>query len=122
MYFFIRTDLPLAQQSVQSIHACYKMVLNYRPDHECPNVVYIGVPDKRALEKVMRKLRDNQIPHVRFDEPDFDYGLTAVATIPISGEQREVLSNYRLWSVDNWSEVCMTTISANVATTTAESG
>src|SRR5262249_50776154 len=72
------------------------MSQNYRPDVGIPNVVYIGVPNKQSLEKALKKLKDNQIPHYSWHEPDYDLGFTAIATTPLRGEKREVLSNYRL--------------------------
>jgi hypothetical protein len=55
------------------------------------------VPDKAALFRVIEKLRANSIDHEVFYEPDFDMGLSAVATVPLEQSQRRVLSNYRLW-------------------------
>jgi hypothetical protein len=75
------------------------MSQNYRPEYAVPNVVYIGVPDIRSLDKVLKKLKDNQIPHYRWVEPDDDLSFTAIATIPLSTEQKKVLQNYRLWKV-----------------------
>lgn len=51
--------------------------------------------------RVIDKLKRHQIPHYVWTEPDFDLGLTAVATVPLWGEQREVLANYRVWSEHN---------------------
>lgn len=97
VFVFVRQDIPLAQQTVQSLHALYKMVSNYRPDYDTPNVVYIGVPNRASLEKALEKLKAHQIVHARWDEPDFDLGFTSIATAPLSKEQKSVLSNYRVW-------------------------
>jgi hypothetical protein len=45
----------------------------------------------------VKKLSDNKIPHYEFSEPDYDYGFTSIATIPLRDEQRQVLRNYRLY-------------------------
>lgn len=66
-----------------------------------PSIVLIGVPNKSALERVIQKLQDNSIDHSPFYEPDGDEGLTAVATVPLTEEQRAVLRNYRLWNEGN---------------------
>jgi hypothetical protein len=66
-----------------------------------PSCITIGVPDKLALFRVIEKLRSKDIPHEVFFEPDFDMGLSAVATIPLGQEQRRALSNYRLWREPN---------------------
>jgi hypothetical protein len=46
---------------------------------------------------VIRKLEANRIEAVSFVEPDFDMGLSAVATVPLNAEQRLVLKNYETW-------------------------
>jgi hypothetical protein len=63
-----------------------------------PSIVLIGVPDKDALERVIQKLKNNRIDYSAFHEPDYDLGLTAVATVPVTEEQRAILQNYRLWN------------------------
>ena|ERR1043166_2358950 len=70
----------------------------YRTDDcETPNIVFVGVPDLQSLNKTLKKLKDNRIPHYPWHEPDFDLGFTAISTIPLTVEQKQVLSNYRLW-------------------------
>jgi hypothetical protein len=66
-------------------------------DSPSPSVVLIGVPHQKALERVIRKLEANRIEAVSFVEPDFDMGLSAVATVPLNAEQRLVLKNYETW-------------------------
>ena len=70
-------------------------------DPSTPNLVLIGVPNKKALEKVIQKLKLHGIDHSAFDEPDRDLGLTAVATVPVTEEQRAILRNYKLWKEEN---------------------
>jgi len=79
------------------------MVLDYRPDPFVPNIIAIGVPDIAALERVRAKLRANQIAAHYWHEPDNDLGFTAIATIPLNAEQKQVLANYRLWNEANCS-------------------
>lgn len=62
-----------------------------------PNIVLIGVPNVAALKEAASLLSAAAIPHWEWDEPDFDYGFTAICTAAISGEQRRVLAHYRLW-------------------------
>src|ERR1700677_1406594 len=78
------------------------MVRRLPPDFSgIPSVVVIGVPDKNALFRVIKKLETNHIDHQVFYEPDFNMGLSAVATVPLAQEQRRCLSNYRLWREEN---------------------
>ena len=62
-----------------------------------PNLVLIGLPNKAALMRALEKLNNNHIPHFAWTEPDYDFGLTAIATVAISGVQRKALANYKLW-------------------------
>jgi hypothetical protein len=97
---FVRQDIDLAQQIVQSNHATFEMARRLPHPQNLditPSCITIGVPDKTALFRVIEKLRSNGIPHEVFYEPDFNMGLSAVATIPLGQEQRRKLSNYRLW-------------------------
>ena len=65
---------------------------------ETPSIVLIGVPHKKALEKVINKLIDHSIDFSDFYETDNDMGLSAVATVPLTEEQREILRGYKLWN------------------------
>lgn len=65
------------------------------------SIVTIGVPDQEALRKVITKLEKHNIPHYPYHERDWDYGLTAVATEPLTKDKRYILSNYRTWKKEN---------------------
>lgn len=99
MYVFVRQDLPVAAQIVQSNHAVYHLASLRCPDPEAvPNLIVIGLPDAAGLRRVLAKLQSHHIVHYVWNEPDDDLGLTAIATAAISGEQRAALRNYRLWN------------------------
>jgi hypothetical protein len=71
-----------------------------------PSVVLVGVPDKSALEAVIERLQRYGIDYEAFYEPDFDLGLTAVATYPITNKkQRRALGTYKLWTPQQLQEV-----------------
>lgn len=63
-----------------------------------PNIVLIGLPDQAALKRAMTKLSANHVPHYCWEEPDYDFGLTAIATAPIQGAKRAALANYRVYA------------------------
>ena len=102
-YLFIRQDLSLADQLCQTNHATFEMAYTLPQsvdDPITPSTVLIGVPSKKALERVISKLKFNNIDHSAFYESDDDMGLSAVATVPLSDEQRSVLQGYKLWKED----------------------
>jgi hypothetical protein len=110
-YVFIRTDIPFRHQVVQSNHASYHVASLRGPDTGIPNLVTIGMPNLASIERVLRKLKSNQIPHYAWYEPDNDWGLTAIATAPLEAdsEQRKVLANYRVYAP----EVSANTVGSN---------
>lgn len=69
-----------------------------------PSIVLIGVPNIPALERVINKLIDNRIDFSDFYEPDYDMGLSAVATVPVTAEQRAILQNYKLWNESTFND------------------
>ncbi len=95
---FVRQDIPTEHQVVQSCHAVYHLATTYQPDSGIPNIIAIGIPDLAALKRVETKLQNHHIPHFSWSEPDYDFGFTAIATAPLTEEQKVVLANYRLLS------------------------
>ncbi len=66
---------------------------------DTPSLVLIGVPDKAALEAVIARLNRYGIKSEAFYEPDYDLGLTAVSTYPITNKNlRAAMGIYRLWT------------------------
>lgn len=96
VYLFVRQDIPLEHQLVQSNHATLSMASHYGIEG-IPNLVLIGVPNQATLRDISLELSVNQIPHWDWTEPDFDFGFTAICTAPIQGQQRRALAQYQLW-------------------------
>jgi hypothetical protein len=96
-FVFVRTDIVMSQQIIQSCHATHLMAMAVGDKVSLPSIVLIGVPDKSSLQEVIHKLDSYNIANYPFIEPDFGMGLSAVATAPISSEQRKLLSTYQLW-------------------------
>lgn len=97
MFIFVRQDLPIAQQIVQTNHATFAFASIFTSEPGIPNIVLVGVPDVSALNRVLSKLKANQIPHMVFRDPDLGPDMTAIVTEPLDHEQKKCLSNYRLW-------------------------
>lgn len=47
--------------------------------------------------RVIKKLDLHSITYTAFEETDFDMGLSAIATIPLIGDERNPLRNYAIW-------------------------
>lgn len=85
------------------------MAALYGHDEGIHNIVVIGLPDVKALERAAKKLELAGIPHFNWKEPDFDYGFTAICTAPIAGARREALKNYRVYSPGVGKPACLFT-------------
>lgn len=96
LYVFVRQDLTLTQQIVQSNHASLSIASRHHIEG-IPNIVIIGVPDRAGLAEAIRRMIQWGLGYYAWFEPDFDLGLTAVATVPLDRDQRKLFSNYALW-------------------------
>lgn len=96
VYLFVRQDIPIQQQIIQSNHATL-MMASIRPFEGTPNLVLIGVPDKDFLSQIEKKLSDFAIPHYCWNEPDYDIGFSSICTAALYGEARNPLRFYSLW-------------------------
>lgn len=97
IYVFVRQDLSLADQMVHSNHAVFHMAALIRPEEGIPSLVVIGVPHENSMKKVIAKLKELQLAHYEWIDPDFNESVTAIATIPLTVNQKDFLRNYRLW-------------------------
>lgn len=108
---------------MQSNHATLHLSSLYRVDEGIPNIVAIGVPTLKSLNKARGKLEAAKIPHYAWHEPDplkigdewLSNQFTAITTAPIRGEQRLALENYRVYSTPR---VLMASTSASKAEST----
>ena len=96
----IRTDLPLAQQLVQSCHATLELARSHAQPGEHPNLVLLAAKDAADLHSVAHSMADKNLPHATFTDSDLGDTITAVACGPISGQQRRVFRNRQLWQAE----------------------
>lgn len=95
-YLFFRTDLAVEHLIVQTNHATQKLTSLLRlSETVTPNIIAIGLPNIKSLEKVLAHLKENQLTHYAWKEPDNDFGLTAIMTAPLYGGQRSHLKKYQ---------------------------
>lgn len=99
MYVFVRTDLPIQQQMVQSNHAALEAGIFFgdKEQDEPSSLIVIAVKNQAKLEKAMKDVEAKGIKLIPFEEPSWDYGLTAFGTEPLTQEERVLLKRYQLW-------------------------
>ncbi len=97
IYLFIRTDLSVPQQIVQTAHAIYEVgrELPQLPPGAAlsPNAVLIGAESEEELRMLGDYLTKHEIKYHKFFEPDIN-AHTAIATYPISGDKRIPLNGF----------------------------
>lgn len=98
IYLFVRTDLSIPQQIVQTAHAVDE--LNRRHEHKnthntTNHMVLCGAHSSDELFGISEHLQSHGIAHEMFYEPDID-GHTAIATEPLVGSNRLPLKRFRL--------------------------
>lgn len=98
VYFFVRGDLREEDQMVQATHAILEMAMKFEPAFSRYRIVGLdGGQSEKAFNKTRRKMNDRKITHVEYADPDYpDWGVTAIATIPLTEEEALPLRNYRL--------------------------
>ena len=100
-YVLIRTDLPLAQQMVQSIHAAYEAAGKFDDNtSQTHSTVLCQVKSEKDLIKAAYKLELAGIQHHIFKEPDIGNQSTALCTEPLTQDRRREFSNWKLWKED----------------------
>jgi hypothetical protein len=95
---FVRTDLSLAQQSVQSCHAAIECanLFNLKSLHDHPSVIILAAKNLSKLQQAGSFLKGHHVEYVEFREPDMDHELTAIATEPIYDKDRGLFKKFQL--------------------------
>lgn len=98
IYVFIRKDIPLSWQIVQSNHATFELGLKLSRKYAVPpSIVLIQIRDEKELLKAYEKILSHNIHCEMFHEPYQQTGATSFATEPITQNQRSLFSKYQLW-------------------------
>jgi hypothetical protein len=98
VYVLIRTDIPLAQQLVQSNHAALQAGFDFKKPEAISRLIVLSVPSKTALLAAATQLEMCGIGHHLFFEPDFEIGYSALATQPLyHRKDRDCLKKYPLY-------------------------
>lgn len=83
LFVIVRADLPVPDQTVQSIHGVSAWILEHRNDYALKwnnhTLVCLQVKDEQWLSLWCEKLKARHLTFTRFEEPDFNMSLTAIA-------------------------------------------
>lgn len=60
-------------------------------------MVLCSIANEKELDKLSFYLKEHNIAHHMFYEPDYNTGYTAICTEPIYGEQRKLFKKFKLW-------------------------
>jgi hypothetical protein len=88
----------MEQIAVQVGHACFEAGRHFsQPGDIHPNFVICGVPDESTLLQEYLKIRGLGICAKMFLESDIGQQFTALATEPVSADQRRYFRFYKLY-------------------------
>lgn len=97
MYILVRNDLSPAQKAVQSGHAIIEATRNYlTKDSNHPSVIICVVKSEAKLQKCCEELSERGIQFKEFREPDIGNQLTAIASKPLFGKDRDAFKRFQL--------------------------
>lgn len=100
-YMFVRTDIPVADQMCQVIHAAVFVGQRFQIP-KAAHLVLIGVKDKDALVDVWDTCAREDIRTASHVEPDDGMGLCAIGTEIVPEEKRKLFKGMPLWGADVW--------------------
>lgn len=99
-YLFVRKDLTIEAQLVQSSHAALEMGLQLlleKKPIKTSFLILLAVKDQDELLAIKEKLEFKDIEHHMFYEPDYNLGYTAICTEPVYNKQRNFFKKFDLW-------------------------
>lgn len=91
-YYFVRADLSVPQQIIQTAHAAAKIGEKY---HGNTHATLCAAKDEKHLKSLSEYLDSHEIYHEIFWEPDINQ-FTAIATAPLRGLARKPLKKFSL--------------------------
>lgn len=99
VYVMVRTDMPIEQILVQANHAAYESGLMFNAvSDETSSLVSLYAKNQDALLDAQAYLDSKGVRYTAFHEPSWGYGLTAIATEPLTEDRRKALKRYSLFS------------------------
>ena len=95
IYLFIREDLSIPQQIVQTAHAVDELGKRIDNSSKTNHMVLFSVRDEYALSNIAEYLKEHKVLYEMFYEPDIE-AFTAIATRPLIGNERSIMSKFKL--------------------------
>lgn len=95
MYAFVRKDLPAVQQIIQTAHAVDELRRSVNHHEETSHLILFSVENESELLAVRDFLDTNNVSKHVFYEPDVSQ-YTAIATEHLVGEQRAIMSGFKM--------------------------
>lgn len=95
MYLFIREDLSIPQQIIQTAHAVDELNKKIEKTDRTNYMVLFSINSEKDLFNISEWLKDKQIVHEMFFEPDIQQ-YTSIATEPLYGNARKIFKKFYL--------------------------
>jgi len=98
IYSFIRTDLSIAQQIVQTAHSAYESGRGLGKHVPFPRMVLIAVSDGDAMKEAL-DYASGHLECYPFYESELGLcnKLTSFTTRPVKYEERGIFKHFKLW-------------------------
>lgn len=97
VYVFVREDLDLIHQLIQTAHATHEAGIRFgKVDGKISHFCIFGVKNANELVEINGFLNSKGVNFAIFHEPDFDMGYTALATEPLVGQRREIMADFKI--------------------------
>ena len=93
VYVFVRTDLPLNDLAPQLAHACLEAGRQFQPTST--SVVIVGVKNTKKLIEAADLLDRNKINYYLWEEPEWGYGYTSMATEPLDEDKKNLFKSFK---------------------------
>lgn len=97
IYTFIRRNIPIQQQLVQAAHSAAQAGAEFLNPKHIPSLIMLDANDQCHLLEVAQYLCKNGIKFHMFFEPDNQMGYSSITTEPVTLEQRQIFSQFKLW-------------------------
>lgn len=98
IYCFIRTDMSIAQQIVQTAHSAYEAGRGLGKNVPFPRLVLLAVPNGEAMIEALDYCSQHLHCYPFYEtEQGHEIQLTSFTTRPVSFNERQIFRQFKLW-------------------------